>query len=177
MLATLLEYRYEVMSTMEDANRRSNGPHTVIKDSDWDTARSMCDMLEPFAQAVDLIEGDKYITLSFIPLLMDGLNAAILQSATDALTVEQRMAMVAAEITRFRATTGLQLEASGNDTLAWWAKNQHGFPYLARLAETYLAIPATSATSERVFSIAGNTVTNIRNRLRSELVDALVFLH
>ncbi|CAN0245584.1 unnamed protein product, partial [Discosporangium mesarthrocarpum] len=71
--------------------------------------------------------------------------------------------MVADEITRFRATTGLQLEASGDDALVWWTKNQHGFPYLARLAVTHLAIPATSATSERVFSTAGNTVTKKRN--------------
>ncbi|CAN0413525.1 unnamed protein product, partial [Discosporangium mesarthrocarpum] len=80
MLTTLLEYRYEVMSTMEAANKRPNGPHTVIEDSGWDNVKSMYDMLEPFAQAVELIGSDKYITLSFTPLLMDGLNAAILQA-------------------------------------------------------------------------------------------------
>ncbi|CAM9647584.1 unnamed protein product, partial [Discosporangium mesarthrocarpum] len=69
------------------------------------------------------------------------------------------MAMVEAEIARFRATPGLVLDASGGDVLAWWAKRQHGFPYLAQLAVVHLAIPATSATSERVFSAAGNTVT------------------
>ncbi|CAN0452076.1 unnamed protein product [Discosporangium mesarthrocarpum] len=131
---------------MEAANMRPNGPHTVIKDSDWDNSKSMCNMLEHFAQAVELIEGNKYITLCFTPLLMDGLNAAILQAARPAtpaaaLTGEPRIAMVADEITRFRATTGLQLEASGDDALAWWAKNQHGFPYLARLAVTHLCHP------------------------------------
>ncbi|CAN0391812.1 unnamed protein product, partial [Discosporangium mesarthrocarpum] len=59
----------------------------------------------------------------------------------------------------------------------WWAKHQHGFPYLARLAVVHLAILATSATSERVYSAPGNTVTKKRNRLRSEMVDALVVLH
>ncbi|CAM9772828.1 unnamed protein product, partial [Discosporangium mesarthrocarpum] len=84
MLTTLLEYRYEVISTMEVANKRPNGPHTVIEDSDWDNAKSMCDVLEPFAQAVELIERDKYITFSFTPLLVNGLNAAILQAASSA---------------------------------------------------------------------------------------------
>ncbi|CAN0507384.1 unnamed protein product, partial [Discosporangium mesarthrocarpum] len=58
-----------------------------------------------------------------------------------------------------------------------WAKHQHGFPYLARLAVVHLAIPATSATSEQVFSAAGNTGSRITNRLGSEMVDALVVLH
>ncbi|CAM9658470.1 unnamed protein product, partial [Discosporangium mesarthrocarpum] len=56
-------------------------------------------------------------------------------------------------------------------------KHQHGFPYLARLAVVHLPIPATSATSELVFSAAGNTVTEKRIRLGSEMVDALVVLH
>ncbi|CAN0321869.1 unnamed protein product [Discosporangium mesarthrocarpum] len=87
------------------------------------------------------------------------------------------MAMVEAEIARFRATPGLALDASGDDVLASWAKHQHGFPYLARLAVVHHAIPATSATSERVFSAACNTVTKKCNRLGSEMVVALVVLH
>ncbi|CAM9633826.1 unnamed protein product, partial [Discosporangium mesarthrocarpum] len=54
---------------------------------------------------------------------------------------------------------------------------QHGFPYLARLAVTHLAIPAAFATSKQLFSTAGNTVTKKDNRLGSDLVDALVALH
>ncbi|CAN0443779.1 unnamed protein product [Discosporangium mesarthrocarpum] len=87
------------------------------------------------------------------------------------------MAMVEAEIARFRATPGLELDASGDDVLAWWAKHQYGVPYLPRLAVVHLAIPATSATSERVFSAAGDTVTKKCNRLGNEMVDALVVLH
>ncbi|CAM9585843.1 unnamed protein product [Discosporangium mesarthrocarpum] len=78
------------------------------------------------------------------------------------------MAMVEAEIARFWATPSMVLDASGDDVVAWWAKHQHGFPYLARLAVVQLAIPATSATSGQVFSAAGNTVYKKRNRLGSE---------
>ncbi|CAN0428950.1 unnamed protein product [Discosporangium mesarthrocarpum] len=132
MLTTLLEYRYEVMSTTEAANKRPNGPHT-------DNSKSMCDMLEPLEQAVELIEGDKYITLSFILLLMDGLNAAILQ-ATSSATDQDWAASLAGDAlyddhidSWEEVTDGTKLEASGNDALAWWAKNQHDFPYLAHL--------------------------------------------
>ncbi|CAM9768086.1 unnamed protein product, partial [Discosporangium mesarthrocarpum] len=81
MLSTLLEYRYEVMSTIEAANQRPKGPSIIIRGADWDNAEEMCNMLGPF-EAVELIEGDKYITLSYIPCLIEGLNAAILDASS-----------------------------------------------------------------------------------------------
>ena len=50
------------------------------------------------------------------------------------------------------------------------------YPTLARLARKYLAIPASSAASERVFLAAGNVVTRKRHKLGDDTVDALVFL-
>jgi hypothetical protein len=44
------------------------------------------------------------------------------------------------------------------------------------LAERILAIPATSAPSERVFSSAANIVDKKRVRLKPENIDLLVFL-
>ncbi|ELT95740.1 hypothetical protein CAPTEDRAFT_140410 [Capitella teleta] len=53
---------------------------------------------------------------------------------------------------------------------------ERNFPRIALLAKKYLAIPATSAPSERVFSTAGNIVTPKRSRLNPEKVNMLVFL-
>ena len=39
------------------------------------------------------------------------------------------------------------------------------FPYLSRLARRYLAMTATSASVERLFSVAGQVVTTKRARL------------
>jgi len=39
--------------------------------------------------------------------------------------------------------------------LEYWAVNETNYPVLSRLAARYLAIPATSAGIERVFSVAG----------------------
>ncbi|KAJ8364707.1 hypothetical protein SKAU_G00135380 [Synaphobranchus kaupii] len=61
--------------------------------------------------------------------------------------------------------------------LKWWAHNEHCFPRLAKLSKSYLAIPATSTPSERIFSLAGNTVTRQRSSLHPSHVDVLVFLN
>jgi hypothetical protein len=40
--------------------------------------------------------------------------------------------------------------------LSWWLQNEAKYPRLAYLARNYLAVPASSATVERIFSRAGN---------------------
>ncbi|CAM9526079.1 unnamed protein product, partial [Phaeothamnion confervicola] len=61
--------------------------------------------------------------------------------------------------------------------LVWWRDRGVEFPKLALLARRVLCIPATSASSERLFSVAGQVVTKKRNRLSEQSVETLVFLH
>ena len=61
--------------------------------------------------------------------------------------------------------------------LHWWKENAARFPTLAMLAKSYLAVPATSTPSERLFSAAGNIVSKKRASLTSKHVDMLTFLH
>ena len=63
-----------------------------------------------------------------------------------------------------------------NDPLKWWEDNKVKLPTLYILAMQYLCIPATSAPSERLWSIASKILTKERNRLDSETVASLVFL-
>jgi len=48
---------------------------------------------------------------------------------------------------------------------------------LGMLARRVLAIPATSAAPERLFSTAGNVMTKKRSRLTCDNMEELVYLH
>ncbi|XP_034038593.1 zinc finger BED domain-containing protein 1-like [Thalassophryne amazonica] len=79
------------------------------------------------------------------------------------------------EITRYKQTAPMSLV--GGNPLSWWKEHQTEYPLLSRLAKTYLCIPGTSVSSERVFSTAGDIVTAQRSALNPEHVDQLLFLH
>ena len=49
--------------------------------------------------------------------------------------------------------------------LQYWQSKQFEYPVLSQMARDYLAFPATSAASERVFSNGSDIITNKRNRL------------
>ncbi|CAG5053935.1 unnamed protein product [Parnassius apollo] len=63
------------------------------------------------------------------------------------------------------------------DILQYWRGNKEAFPLLTGLVRAILAIPATSTPSERVFSIAGLTVTAKRSRLSPGRVNKIIFIH
>ena len=61
--------------------------------------------------------------------------------------------------------------------LKFWSAQSTHFPLLCPLVKKLLAIPPTSADSERVFSCAGNVVTPNRCSLDPEKVRILIFLN
>ena len=60
--------------------------------------------------------------------------------------------------------------------LTWWKMHQSRFPRIAALARNNLCIPATSTPCERLFSTAGDIITNKRARLDPENASMLCFL-
>lgn len=80
-----------------------------------------------------------------------------------------------AELARYRSAVGMRMEL-GNDPLQWWLLRKDQFPILFGMAEQYLAIPAMSAPSERLWSIASPIVTIRRAKLSSEIVANIMFL-
>ncbi|PCH45150.1 hATC-domain-containing protein, partial [Wolfiporia cocos MD-104 SS10] len=58
----------------------------------------------------------------------------------------------------------------------WWGLNAGRYPVWASLARDYLAVMASSVSSERAFSSAGITISKRRNRLKADIVEALQFL-
>lgn len=62
------------------------------------------------------------------------------------------------------------------DLLQWWKLHSQDFPILSKIARNYLAIQSSSVLSENLFSGAGNTITESRNRLSPDTSRAVVCL-
>ncbi|GBB95660.1 hypothetical protein RclHR1_02590005 [Rhizophagus clarus] len=58
------------------------------------------------------------------------------------------------------------------EALLWWQAHSTEFPVLSLMAKDYLAIQSTSVACEQAFSVAGNTITKVRNRLCPETARA-----
>ena len=74
---------------------------------------------------------------------------------------------------RFDPESGKQVHTY---PLEWWNEKAVRFLHLARFARRFLCIPATSASSDRVFSTAGVTITKARASLTPENAENLIFL-
>jgi len=61
---------------------------------------------------------------------------------------------------------------TGTDPLQWWKEHQHDYPILKNLAFTLLAAPASTATDERLFSMAGNVVNEKRPHTKEDLAES-----
>jgi hypothetical protein len=73
--------------------------------------------------------------------------------------------------------TAIQPIDSMGDSALWWRDNSHSYPGIARLARKYLAAPASSVPSERMFSSAGSFATKQRARLDADALERDVLLH
>ena len=62
-----------------------------------------------------------------------------------------------------------------SDPLSFWKDNESIYPNLAELANKYLAIPASSARVERLFSIGGKIFRPDRCNLSDERFETLMF--
>lgn len=62
------------------------------------------------------------------------------------------------------------------DPLVFWKEQCFKYPILSELAAKYLAIPASSASVERLFSIAGKVFRPDRNRLNDNTFEQLMLI-
>lgn len=62
------------------------------------------------------------------------------------------------------------------DPLKWWSERKHIYPRLYEMMKRRLCVPATSVPSERVFSKAGQILTQRRSRLTTSKVEKNIFI-
>jgi hypothetical protein len=85
-----------------------------------------------------------------------------------------RMSHFDDEVSRYLADIVPDEKAS---PLEWWRNREGHYTKLSRLAQQYLAIPASNAPSERAFSAAKRLFDGDRNRLSASLAETLIMLH
>ena len=72
------------------------------------------------------------------------------------------------------AYTRVQQVPLDTDPLMWWKKHVQEFPRLGRMTRQHLAVPATSASPERLFSSVGHVKSDFRGRLLDRtLIDVM----
>lgn len=83
----------------------------------------------------------------------------------------KRSASVGNELDNYLSEPCMDMDSN---PLEYWSINCIKYPVLAKLASKYLAIPATSAPVERLFSVAGKTFRPERCRLSDEKFEKLM---
>ena len=76
------------------------------------------------------------------------------------------------EIKRYFETKVIERKS---DPLLWWRSNGGQFPHVMEVAQKYLAIPGSTVPSERLFSKAGELVSQQRSCLKHKTIDMIFF--
>ncbi|XP_016129599.1 zinc finger BED domain-containing protein 1-like [Sinocyclocheilus grahami] len=92
-----------------------------------------------------------------------------IQKDTLSLTLSERVDL---EVERYK---NLPPIPTAEDPVMWWWEKRADLPLLTTIT-SYLCAQASSTPSERVFSTAGNTISQERSRLLPEKANVLIFL-
>ena len=80
---------------------------------------------------------------------------------------------VGEEMSRYRKESAIP---ATSNPLDWWRQNEARFPLIALMAKSYLAVPATATTSDRIFSASGDIAVAKRGVVPMEYMDQYIFL-
>ena len=59
--------------------------------------------------------------------------------------------------------------------LDFWRMHEKRFPNLARMARQFLGCPASSASVERIFSVAGQFFDDLRRKMGADVLEELMW--
>jgi len=72
-----------------------------------------------------------------------------------------------------------EINSTVNDgnILTYWQNKEDTWPKLSQCAKWILSVPATSTSSERVFSLVGRTIDDRQSQMKPDTIDGLLLLH
>ncbi|XP_072159616.1 uncharacterized protein [Bemisia tabaci] len=108
--------------------------------------------------------------------LWSSINEVMDQNLADVIT-ENPNEEIIKEIEAYLNEKVTRSKDKESDPMEWWRCNSGKFPSLASVAKNFLCILATSVSSERVCSTAGNTVSIRRQCLSPLTAPMLIFIH
>ena len=95
----------------------------------------------------------------------NGSLESYMQSISHVAPVAPAVTTVAPIVNEARAYLNAVQMPFSIDPLEWWSMHESEYPNLARMAQQYLSCPATSASAERVFSLAGRLYNDMRQNM------------
>ncbi len=108
------------------------------------------------------------------PDFMTLLNHAAPRTQEQRPTILDALNRAVARGDKLNAYTRVQQVPLDTDPLMWWKQHVQEFPRLSRMARQHLAVPATSASPERLFSSVGLVKSDLRGRLLDNtLIDVM----
>jgi hypothetical protein len=88
------------------------------------------------------------------------------------LHTQRKKAKAVSELDLFQARPIYPQDLDVANPLEWWSRHQLEYPVLYRMALDLFSIPGMSAECERVFSQTKKMITDERNRLAPDIVEA-----
>ena len=118
---------------------------------------------------------------NYLPTPIESRSSSPIPSETSAITYQPRLfsifdqnqPRVSDEVREYLAEDKISFN---QNPFEWWAGKKTKYPVLSKMARIYLAAPATSTPSERLFSDAGNLLSAKRTRMNPELFKRIMFL-
>ena len=166
-LATLCDPRFKDAPFADDANEHKKAIAVLRNEMKVLQLESVCISVDPSPPSVST-SGPPGKRQRFS--MLDALEGH-LKSFTP---VHSLASGVEDELTRYFDEERVQFKV---DIFNWWAARSKMYPRIFQIANRVLVLPATSASSERVFSTCGNILTEKRSSTTGEHVNMIVFLN
>ena len=154
------------------------------KSNIWDEIKCMMrlvsDEIKKKPDIVDLVGSVRppTATASAMSILLKGMGDD--DDDEEDASISEGNRAIGDELERYRTMKSLlpqHADGTFSDPLAWWQMNEELLQVLSIIARRLLCVPATSAPSERVFSVAGLTISKCRTSVQPQHASELIFLH